>query len=73
VCRECGGAAQRLGGTARAALQRAAGPDWSSASTRAWSGRELASAREALRLFVEHRIGHRLRAQGLASAERETA
>jgi DNA repair protein RecO (recombination protein O) len=74
VCRGCGGATHRLGGVARAQLVRAAGPAWAPAAAPDWKPSELAEAREALRTFIEHRLGHALRAPAsFPSAERHSA
>jgi DNA repair protein RecO (recombination protein O) len=59
-CRGCGGAQHRLSGLVRGELQRAGGPRWVEAAASAWPARELSQAREALRAFVEHRIGRSL-------------
>ncbi|MFI5307162.1 MAG: DNA repair protein RecO [Polyangiales bacterium] len=62
TCRRCGGASHRLGGVARAQLVRASGSGWVDAAMPPWKQSELAETREALRAFVEQRIGHALRA-----------
>jgi DNA repair protein RecO (recombination protein O) len=73
VCRGCGGAAHRLGGAVRTQLMRSSGPDWADAAMVAWPEPELAQAREALRAFVEQRIGRSLGAASLMStASRES-
>jgi DNA repair protein RecO (recombination protein O) len=65
VCRQCGGAAHRLGGELRMALLRAASPDWIGAAERELDEIEVRNAHHALRLFAEHRIGKALQADSL--------
>jgi DNA repair protein RecO (recombination protein O) len=67
VCRGCGGAAHRLGAVVRAQLGRALGPAWRAAAAEACPAPELGQAREALRSFVEQRIGRALAAAALSA------
>jgi DNA repair protein RecO (recombination protein O) len=69
VCRHCGGASEELGGAARVLLQRASGPDWIACARAELPDAELASARCALRAFIEQRIGKALRASALGAGE----
>jgi DNA repair protein RecO (recombination protein O) len=68
VCRACGGASHSLSGRVRALLIHAASDDFRVAAAEPWSPRELGSARDAIRSFVEHRIGKRLSAELLTPA-----
>lgn len=61
ACRDCGGAAHRLGADARGRLLRALGPDWVTAVRAPWPRRGLDPAYRAMRAFVEHRLGRELR------------
>jgi DNA repair protein RecO len=65
VCNGCGGAPHRLSGNARGQLMAATGPDWLRVAGLAWPERQAAAARDALRAFVEQRIGRKLSAASL--------
>ena len=62
VCKDCGGAPHRLSGSVRGQLMAATGADWVRVAALAWPERQLAETRDALRGFVEQRIGRKLSA-----------
>jgi len=62
VCRDCGGARERLSARARGALGAALAQDWKPLLLADWAGPgELTSLRQAIERFVEHRIGKSLK------------
>ncbi len=70
VCRACGAAGHKLGGSVRAALAEASRGDFRVPAGGAWSMRDLGSARDAMRAFIEHRIGKELHADLLTPVGR---
>lgn len=56
ICQACGGAAQRLSGPAREALQRAADGDFLGAAAEPLRPEELEAALRALRAFIDARL-----------------
>ena len=57
VCRACGGATIKLGGTVRSRLLPALGRGWASVAGEPWTERELHQARVAIDAFVGARLG----------------
>jgi DNA repair protein RecO (recombination protein O) len=73
VCRSCGGGNEHFGAATRVLLQRATHAEWIACARAEWPAAELASARSALRAFIEQRIGKPLRASALGASGEESA
>jgi recombinational DNA repair protein (RecF pathway) len=56
VCRDCGGAQQRLSGALRELLICALEERWEPAPVQTWKRTELDDGARALAVFIEHRI-----------------